>query len=147
MENSLIAQPLAAREVMLAYPLVRAGFPRLLPQQWRRFATPLTRTSPSGLKKPRGVITLRNGTGHMVALFVYRVESGLEVARVLTCSNCVVTEWVPGHDVTPAMARVAANLAREFDCGSVRLEVENRSPQGWNWMRTFLETAHTTHSH
>ena len=69
------------RTIDKAYPLVRDTIPGVTVNRWVKFSRAhLARRSPD---RPRGVMTIQNAAGYILALFVFEVRDDLYASRIL----------------------------------------------------------------
>jgi len=118
MDEKLVPRLLDRESVVQAFPLVRDLLPRVSLEQWARFARPLLGAS-SG-RSPRGLMTIQNGAGYILALFAFEVRESLTETRALAIDSIIVPN-IPGRDmIWAAIMDAAEYLARMNGCRAIR---------------------------
>jgi hypothetical protein len=110
------------RTIDKAYPLVRDIMPDVTVNRWVKFSRAyLAHRSPD---RPRGVMTIQNAAGYILALFVFEVRDDLYESRILYLDYIMIPN-VPGRRAIWASAIGAAeNLAKLNGCHAIRAELE-----------------------
>ena len=109
------------RTIDKAYPLVRDIIPGLTVNRWVKFSRAyLAHRSPD---RPRGVMTIQNAAGYILALFVFEVRDDLCESRILYLDYIMIPN-VPGRRTICASAIDAAEyLAKLNGCCAIRAEL------------------------
>ena len=118
MSFSLAPRLLDQNTIDQAYPLVRNLANGITLDRWGRFARPFvsTRSSPW----PRGLMTIQNEAGYILALFGFEVRDDLYENRTLCIENIVIAS-IPGRDtIWAAMVNAAEQLATMHGCHAIR---------------------------
>jgi hypothetical protein len=125
MERSFAATNLGAAEIDSAYALIQALFPNLTLEAWRVYAHPLAEDGAS----PRcGIIGIRNETGYLGGLFVYRVEADLEHGRAFLVEPIAALDFLDAKAAMRAMMEAVRSRAHQFDCRIARIRVGREQP-------------------
>ena len=121
MADTLTPRCLDRRTIDKAYPLVRDIIPGVTVNRWAQFSRAyLAHRSPD---RPRGVMTIQNAAGYILALFVFEVRDDLYESRILYLDNIMIPN-VPGRRTIWASAIGAAeNLANLNGCRAIRAEL------------------------
>jgi len=109
------------RTIDKAYPLVRDLFPGVTVNRWAQFSRAyIAHRSPD---RPRGVMTIQNAAGYILALFVFEVRDDLYESRILYLDNIMIPN-MPGRRMIWASAIGAAeHLAELNGCSAIRAEL------------------------
>jgi hypothetical protein len=109
------------RTIDKAYPLVRDIIPGVTVKRWVQFSRAcLAHRSPD---RPRGVMTIQNAAGYILALFVFEVRDDLYESRILYLDNIMIPN-MPGWGTIWASAIGAAeHLAKLNGCRAIRAEL------------------------
>jgi hypothetical protein len=121
MADTLTPCFLDRRTIDKAYPLVRDIIPGVTVSRWAKFSRAyLAHRSPD---RPRGVMTIQNAAGYILALFVFEVRDDLYESRILYLDHIMIPN-VPGRRTIWASAIDAAeNLAKLNGCRAIRAEL------------------------
>jgi hypothetical protein len=121
MVDTLTPRFLDRRTIDKAYPLVRNMVSGMTAARWTQFVRPhLVPRSPDW---PRGVMTIQNAAGYILALFVFEVRDDLYESRILYLDNIMIPN-MPGRRMIWASAIGAAeHLAELNGCSAIRAEL------------------------
>jgi hypothetical protein len=116
-------EPLAPRlldrdKIDRAYPLVRNISAGITLDRWGRFARPLV--SSRSTAWPRGLMTIQNAAGYILALFGFEVRDDLHESRTLCIENIVIAN-IPGRDsIWAAVLESIEQLSKMHGCRAIR---------------------------
>ncbi len=121
MADTLTPCFLDRRTIDKAYPLVRDVIPGLTVNRWVKFSRPYL--AHRSLDRARGVMTIQNAAGYILALFVFEVRDDLYESRILYLDYIMIAN-VPGRRrIRDSAIGAAENLARLNGCRAIRAEL------------------------
>src|SRR5262249_45260835 len=124
MNQQFQALPIDDQHAIAAYPLVFMHDASITTGQWLHFVRRHSRGS-----SPRtGLTAIRDRRGVIHALFSYRIDNDLRVRKRLSISDLIVAH-LAGSQIDDAVARVIADVARQFGCQIVTIERPFLRPQ------------------
>ena len=125
MRRTLNAADLSTGDIEPAFALIQALHPSLTLETWQAFATQLVDQRPSA---QRGLIGVRNETGYICGLFVYRAEADLMHERAFAVDVIAAIDIVDASVVIREMMKAARATARRLGCGIIRVRVDRNQP-------------------
>ena len=121
MADNLTPRFLDRRTIDKAYPLVRNTVPGLTVDRWARFVR--SQLAPRSPDWPRGMMTIQNAAGYILALFAFEVRDDLHENRIFYMDHIMVPN-LPGRGTIWASAIDAAEqLAKLNGCRAIRAEL------------------------
>jgi hypothetical protein len=145
MADTLTPRFLDRRTIDKAYPLVRNIVPGMTVDRWARFVR--SQLAPRSPDWPRGVMTIQNAAGYILALFAFEVRDDLHENRIFNMDHIMIpnlpgrgTIWASAIDAAEQLAKlngclaIQVELAGEFECSDknllISLEGSGYSPVG-----------------
>ena len=120
MVDTLTARFLDRRTIDKAYPLVRNVVPGMTTARWTQFVRPhLVPRSPDW---PRGVMTIQNPAGYILALFAFEVRADLHESRIFYMDHIMIPNLPGRATIWASTIGAAERLAEMNRCGAVRAE-------------------------
>jgi hypothetical protein len=120
MADTLTPRFLDRRTIDKAYPLVRHTVPGMTVDRWVRFVR--SQLAPRSPDWPRGVMTIQNADGYILALFTFEVRDDLHENRIFYMDHIMIPN-LPGRGTIWASAIDAAEqLAKMNGCRAIRAE-------------------------
>jgi hypothetical protein len=113
MADMLTPRFLDRRTINKAYPLVRNMVPGTTAARWTQFVRP--HLASRSADWPRGVMTIQNTAGYILALFAFEVRADLHVSRIFYMDHIMVPN-LPGRRTLWACAICAAERLAEMNC-------------------------------
>jgi hypothetical protein len=105
-----------------AYSLVQAVHPRLSLEAWRRYArSRLERRGTTGPAARRGILSLENQHGCILALYAFRVEPDLLQGRALRCEYLAAVDLLNPRQALRALIEAICQRAHLTGCTAIRI--------------------------
>ena len=137
MADTLTPCFLDRRTIDKAYPLVRDIIPGVTVNRWVKFSRAYL--AHRSLDRPRGVMTIQNAAGYILALFVFEVRDDLHESRILYLDHITIPN-VPGRRrIWDSVIGAAENLARLNGCRAIRAELGGEHERSDENLLTSLE--------
>jgi hypothetical protein len=126
------------RMIDKAFPLVRNIVPGMTAARWARFVRP--RLMPRSPDWPRGVMTVQNGGGCILSLFVFEVRADLHESRIFHMDHVMVSNLPGRRTIWASTMGAAERLAEMNGCGTIRAEFGDGSERSDDDLLTALES-------
>ena len=121
MADTLTPRFLDRRSIDKAYPLVRNTMPGMTVDRWARFVR--SQLAPRSPDWPRGMMTIQNAAGYILALFAFEVRYDLHENRIFYMDHIMIPN-LPGRGTIWASAIDSAEqLAKMNGCRAIRAEL------------------------
>ena len=105
-----------------AFSLVQAVHPRLSLERWRRFARPNVERRRRAAQGPRrGILSLEDQRGCILALFAFRVEPDLIHGCLLHCEYLAAVDLLNPRQALRVLIEAIRQRARLTGCGAIRV--------------------------
>jgi hypothetical protein len=137
MDNTLTPCFLDWKTIDKAYPLVRDVIPGITVNRWVQFSRAyLAHRSPD---RPRGVMTIQNADGYILALFVFEVRDDLYEGRILYLDNIMIPNMPGRRTIWASAIGAAEHLAKLNGCRAIRAELGDDLERSGEDLLTSLE--------
>ena len=137
MADMLTPRFLDRRTIDKAYPLVRNTVPGMTVDRWARFVR--SQLAPRSPDWPRGMMTIQNAAGYILALFAFEVRDDLHENRIFYMDHIMIPN-LPGRGTIWASAIDAAEqLATLNGCGAIRADLRGDLDRSDKDLLTSLE--------
>src|SRR5215216_2633861 len=124
MDDLLTATPLCGLQVQRAYMLVRLMYPQITAKQWAAYARRCARM-PAHLG---GLIEIQDRRSYVHAVFCYTVDRPfLDGTRIFRLHDLILAH-LPGRTLGLALAACADQLATEFGCTGITVDLPAAAP-------------------
>jgi hypothetical protein len=121
MADTLTPRFLDRSTIEKAYPLVRNTVPEMTADRWAQFVR--SQLAPRSPDWPRGMMTIQNAAGYILALFAFEVRDDLHENRIFHMDHIMIPN-LPGRGTIWASAIDAGEqLAKLNGCGAIRAEL------------------------
>lgn len=117
-----VVRDLGADRLRPAYSLIQAVHPGLPLAAWRRYARScIDRRGIAGAVARRGILSLENEQGCILALYVFRVEPDLRRGCVLRCEYLAAVDLLNPRQALIALIEAIRARGYAAGCGAVRV--------------------------
>jgi hypothetical protein len=121
--RALITETLPARQLRLAYPLMREALPGLTLKVWMAYA----RRLPSQGRRGRGILVARReGLPQLLGAVHYERGRDLQLGVVLRSEHFVALDLLHPQDIVVALIAGLESVAKDLQCDAIRLVVQQR---------------------
>ena len=114
MSSDLHVRPLAAEQIVQAYPLVSLFDPELTLAQWTSYASQLL-TEKNGGRTHR-ILTVQTPDSYIYGLSAYWLRPDLWSGSVLEIDNFAAIAMARGRTIARLLLKALENIARESGC-------------------------------
>ena len=114
-------QNLGPERLRLAFSLVRMVHPELSLEAWRRYARPRLARRAAGLAARRGILSLEDQHGCILALYAFRVEPDLRRGALMRCEYIAAIDLLNPRRAMRALIQEIRNRADITGCTAIRI--------------------------